>query len=421
MTVSFRWRFRRSPRVVAGALLWALVPGMLVAQGTDAPPAVKVITPQLDFSGIIFGSYQFRTDSAARSTLGGAAPNQFNIDRVYLTFRMPVGENALIRATTDIFQQTSAANNGYYRGWVVRLKYGYLQYSFLKNALGDGTSVQGRIGMLHNVVIEQVEAFWPRYLGTTAVERNGFFSSADVGAAGLVTLSNKMGEVYGTITNGPGYTAGETDRFKDFALRATLTPFANGTSLLKSFAISPWVYKGFVGSAFAAGGAGQLGPGLNGAITDGLARDRYGVLAGIKDRRLTVSGEFAQRTDGGETGLNTVGVPRVSSDSGGRLLSAVVLARPLELMDKANRSPFGVVARFDRFTPNAKPTAPAYAGTTPGYDFTVLGLFWEPTPRTTLTADWQVQSPSGFPAPTPAALKVTPRQSSLYLHWQATY
>lgn len=404
-----------------GALLCALAPGALLAQGTEALPAVKVITPQLDFSGIIFGNYQFRTDSAARSTLGGAAPNQFNIDRVYLTFRMPVGDNAQIRATTDIFQQTSAANNGYYRGWVVRLKYGYVQYSFLKNALGDGSSVQGRVGMLNNVVVDHQESFWPRYLGNTAVERNGFFSSADVGAAGLVTLSNKMGEVYGTITNGPGYTAAEADRFKDFAIRATLTPFANGNSLLKTFAISPWAYKGFVGSAFAAGGAGQLGPGVNGAITDGLAHDRYGVFAGIKDRRLTVAGEFAQRKDGGEAGLNTVGVPRVSSDSSGRLLSAFIVARPMELLHGAHHSPFGVITRIDRFTPNTAPLAPSYAGTTPTYDFAVLGVFWDPTPRTTFSADWQIQRPSGFPVPAPAALKVTPRQSSLYLHWQASY
>lgn len=413
-------RIRLPFLLVAGALFLTSVPSAVRAQGAAAQP-VKVVTPQLDFSGIIFGSYQFRTDSAARATLGGAAPNQFNIDRVYLTFRMPVGDNALIRATSDIFQQTSAATNGYYRGWVVRLKYGYLQYTLLKNSLGDGSNVQGRIGMLHTVLIDHEESFWPRYLGNTAVERNGFFLSSDLGAAGLITLPDKLGEVYGTITNGPGYTAPETDRFKDFALRVTLTPFANDSSLLKTFAISPWAYKGFVGSAFATGGAGQLGPGTNGAITDGLTHDRYGIFAGLKDRRLTVAGEYAQRKDGSETGLNTANAPRASLDSSGRILSGFIVARPMELMDNAHRSPFGVVARYDRFTPNTGPLSPTYAGTTPSYDVTIVGLFWDPTPRTTFSADWQVQRPTGFPDPAPRALKLTPRQSSLYLHWQATY
>ena len=37
------------------------------------------------------------------------------------------------------------------------------------------------------------EDFWPRYLQQVGLERNGFFSSADVGVAGLLTLGNKLG------------------------------------------------------------------------------------------------------------------------------------------------------------------------------------------------------------------------------------
>src|SRR5256885_2245533 len=80
-----------------------------------------------------------------------------------------------------------------------------------------------RFGIVHTVVIDHEEGFWPRYLSQTDVERSGgFFSSSDVGVAGLVTLPNKMGEIYATITNGTGYGAAETDRFKDFAARVSL-------------------------------------------------------------------------------------------------------------------------------------------------------------------------------------------------------
>lgn len=75
-------------------------------------------------------------------------------------------------------------------------------------------------------MIDHFENFWPRYLSQSAVERALFFASADVGVAGLYTLPNKAGEVYATIVNGPGYTARARDRFKDFALRLSLTPLA---------------------------------------------------------------------------------------------------------------------------------------------------------------------------------------------------
>src|ERR1700754_2415905 len=254
------------------AILLALAVVRPAGAQTAAPAA-----PPIDFSGLMFGSFNMRTDSAAKATRGGKAPNSFAIDRVYLTFRMPAGDNGAIRVTTDVFQNTTTATNGYYQGWAIRLKYAYFQYAALKDRFGSGSSLVGRVGALHNVIIDQAEAFWPRYMQQTGVERTGFFSSADVGVAGLLTLGNKWGEVYGTIVNGPGYTSYDRDRFKDFALRASLTPFAkNGTNVyLKSLVVVPWYSRGTVASTFAAGGAGQVGPGDNGAITEGLTRNRY--------------------------------------------------------------------------------------------------------------------------------------------------
>ena len=117
-------------RILIAAL--AVLPGarLAVAQ-TPAPSA-----PPIDFSGLMFGSFNMRTDSAGKATLGGKTPNQFGIDRVYLTFRMPAGDNGSIRVTTDVFQNTSTATNGYYQGWAIRLKYAYFQYAGLKDAFG---------------------------------------------------------------------------------------------------------------------------------------------------------------------------------------------------------------------------------------------------------------------------------------------
>ncbi|HET9425132.1 MAG TPA: hypothetical protein VFO55_07170 [Gemmatimonadaceae bacterium] len=398
----------------------------IVALAIARPAAAQqaaASTPPFDFSGLVFGSYGLRTDSAAKAALGGQMPNQFGIDRVYLTFRMPAGDNGQVRVTTDVFQNTNNATNGYYQGWAIRIKYAYFQYSGLKDFMGEGSSLTGRVGALHNVIIEQTDPFWPRYLQQNGVERTGFFSSADVGVAGLLTLGNKLGEVYGTVTNGPGYTSFDRDRFKDFAIRATLTPFAqsSGNTYLKSLAVTPWYYRGALASAFAAGGANQTGPGTNGAVTDALTRDRYGIFAGVRDRRFSLGVELAQRVDQSEAGSNTAAVPRVVTDSTGRLLAAYTVARPLEWLDGARRSPLSLIARYDRFTPHTDPGSVNYAGTTPSYDYTLFGAAYDVNQRITLALDWQTNTPKGFPPATGTNIRPTPRQSTVFLHWQATF
>ena len=412
----------RFARLIAAGFAITIAPAVGFAQQAPATPAV--VTPAFDFSGVVFGSYSYRTDSAAKAGVGGQSPNQFGLDRAYLTFRMPAGDNGAIRITTDVFQNANTAQNAYYQGWAVRVKYAYLQYTGLKNAMGAGSNLLGRIGVLHTIVIDHQEAFWPRYLQQTAVEKNGFFSSADAGVAGQLTLGDKWGEIYGTVTNGPGYASYEKDRFKDFALRLSLTPLANQTNvnaILKTFTISPWFYKGWVGSGFASGGAGQVGPGTNGAIVDGLARDRYGIFAGLKDRRLTAGAEFAQRKDESETGANTAASPRVVHDSTGRVIDGFVVARPTEWFDASRKSNFSVVARWDRFTPNTSPTSANYAGTTPAYDFYVLGASYDLTQRMTFTFDYQNQSPTDLPSPTGTNVRPTPQQTTLFLHFNVVF
>jgi hypothetical protein len=386
----------RLARLAAAAII--ALPAAGLAQ-QPATPAPAVVTPAFDFSGVVFGSYGYRTDSAAKAGLGGQNPNQFGLDRAYLTFRMPAGDNGQVRVTTDVFQNTNSTQNGFYQGWAIRIKYAYLQYTGLKNEFGTGSSLTGRIGVLHTVVIDHQEQFWPRYLGQTAVERNGFFSSADAGAAGLVTLGNKMGEIYGTITNGPGYTSYETDRFKDFAVRASLTPFANSAdanAIVKTFAITPWYYKGF----------------RAGTIGSALQRDRFGIFTGVRERRLSAGLEYAQRMDESDRGANTAASPRVVTDSSGRLFDGFIVARLLELFGASAKSNFGVVARFDHFTPNVSPTT-ATAGPAPSYNFSVLGASWDLNQKITLALDWQKQTGTNSRAIAPT--------SSIFLHFQASF
>ncbi|MDB4881313.1 MAG: hypothetical protein JWL95_79, partial [Gemmatimonadetes bacterium] len=350
------------------------------AAAPAAPAAAPAPAPTLNFSGLIFGSYNYQLPTTP-SQLRNQANNSFIVDRAYLNFRMAAGDRTSIRITTDVYQTSDSATNAY----TVRAKYAYLQYDVPK--LANGAAVTARIGILQNVIIDHVESFWPRYLSQSPVERAGFFASADAGIAGLLTLPNKMGEVYATIVNGPGYTSRERDRFKDFALRLSLTPLANSpaSSLLQTFTVTAWGYKGATASGFVNGGAGQIG-----AVGAALDRSRAGLFVGLRDPRLVLGGELAQRHDGGETGLNTTASPRGTTETTGRVLSGYTVVRPLAFTNASGKSSVGVVARYDHVSPSTSTTGFATPpSTSNSYHNIIGGVFWDLSQKAQLALDYQ--------------------------------
>jgi hypothetical protein len=336
-------------------------------------PQPATVSIPVDFSGVLYANFQYRGDKGpAKSS------NKFDLERAYLTFRMPAGDRASIRITADVFQQTTTPNDNFYRGWVIRAKYAYLQYDLIKSASWNA-NIRG--GLLHNVVIDHVEQFWPRWVSQTPVERAGFFSSSDAGVATLWTLPNKFGEFYATIVNGPGYTSRETDRFKDYAARLSITPLsASSNKVIKTLALTGWTYQGAVASSFVAGGAGQIGP-----VGSSLPRTRWGVFAGLRDPRLTAGAEFDSRKDAKETGANTVAAPRVEVDSTGRLIAGFVTMKPFQLLNDQSTFPLGLIARWDRSKPNT--STDAYINTVIG------GLTWDLNKKSALSLDYQEQTP----------------------------
>jgi hypothetical protein len=351
-----------------------------------AKPAQRPATPapaptsQLNFSGVIFGSFNY-TLPTTPAPLRNQTNNAFIVDRAYLTFRAAAGDRTSIRITTDVFQSADSSSNAY----TVRAKYAYLQYEAPKAS--NGAQITGRLGILQNVLVEHQEAFWPRYLGQVPTERNGYYASADVGFAGLAALPNKWGEVYATIVNGPGYTARERDRFKDFAIRLTLTPLMHmpASSLLQTLTISAWGYKGATASAFVNGGTGQAGP-----VGEALDRSRAGLFVGIRDPKLTLAGELAQRHDGGDAGQNTLLSPRVRTTTTGRMLSGWTVVRPLAFANASGKSPFGLVARDDHVTPTTSTTGVATPpSSSNAYHNLIAGVFYDLSQKAQLALDYQ--------------------------------
>jgi hypothetical protein len=343
------------------------------APPAPAAPAPAAVSIPVDFSGVLYANFQYQGAQGATK-----AQNKFDLERAYLTFRMPAGDRASIRITADVFQQTNTPNDAFYRGWVVRAKYAYLQYDLIKSASWNA-NIRG--GLLHNVVIDHVESFWPRWISQSPVERAGFFSSSDAGVATLWTLPNKWGEFYATVVNGPGYTSRETDRFKDYAARLSLTPLSGSSNkVIKTFALTGWTYVGAVASSFVNGGVGQIGP-----VGNSLPRTRAGVFAGVRDPRFSAGAEWDTRKDARETGANTVASPRAEVDTTGRLIAGFATIKPFQLVNPGSTFPLGLIARWDRFKPNTD---------TDGYINTIIGgLTWDLNKKSALSLDYQEVTP----------------------------
>jgi hypothetical protein len=374
---SHQKRSARPSRLPLAVGLLMTAPSSPLRGQTPAQPAA----PTVSVSGLIFGNYQYHLSGQNKDF------NQFLLDRAYVTVRATVGDRMSVRVTTDVFQ------SGDQNGWTIRAKYAYLQYDLLKGAPWNAAV---RAGMLHNVMVEHVEQFWPRFVSQVAFERSGGFASADVGAAGLVTLPGRLGEVYAHLVNGPGYTRRETDRFKDYAARLTLTPLAGRASdFLSTLTISPWFYAGASASTFVTGGGG----GAISPIRAGLPRDRYGVVVGLRDPRLTGGAEIGRmRTVTDALGPGPIPT-RVVTDARANIWTAFGTLRPLAFASSTHRSRFGLIVRYDNVESNT--------ATEDRYHFLIGGLLFDLNSRSTLVLDYQEQlTNSGAPAlPAPGSFR----------------
>ena len=331
---------------------------------------------QLDFSGILFLDYQSGGTKTERTV---SQQNRFDVDRVYLTFRMPAGENMSIRVTTDLYQQRDSTRDQFYRGWVIRAKYAWAQYDYLR---GSNTSwrAAARLGLITTPIVDYEESFWLRGLQQVALDQNGYWPSSDAGASTLITLPDRLGETYVGVWNGSGFSSRETDRFKDYGGRFSFTPFKGWQSATKTITITPWGSKGYRSSDFVRG-RGSVRP-----VSEGLQKDRYGVFLGVRDPRFVLGSQLAWKTDVAESVPDTITttVPtRTTVDA--HLISSYAIVKPLGFVTGDASSPFNAVLRYDYIKPNDARSA--YT------NFIIAGIGYDLNRRASLWLDYQNQDP----------------------------
>jgi hypothetical protein len=302
----------------------------------DTTPPKPEFKPSWSFNTWIFGAYTYQTDSTTKAANNGDPSSKFSVDRAYLTFRGQVAPDWGFRVTTDVF---TVGGVGTYTGLAIRLKYAWMQWDFAHAAEPNDLSAFARIGQITTVVIDDEEHYWARWIQKTAVEFWGIQpASSDLGVGAQVNLPGKWGAVVGVLDNGGGYTvATDADRYKDAALRLSLTPLMKGNSLLKTFELSGWYQAGRT-----------QGPGIAPGYKPGLDNNAYGVYIGNADPRLQFGLEYAAR-------LTQSVVPTDSSilDNTAKLTDGFVIIRPFLFADPKGL-PLGVILRYDNYQPNDK-------------------------------------------------------------------
>ncbi len=266
----------------------------------SAVAATGLRAQQVTVGGVSFAQYALQLADSSHND------NGFDVTRAYINVIGKFDHGITTRVTPDIYRDANGSLN-------FRLKYAWFAWK------PENSPVDFRFGQLTTPFIDWQEGLWGyRMQGPVAVDKFGYLTSSDLGAAidGSWNKEQVNGEL--SITNGEGYHSGEGDSHKDVAARLSvrLVPTDDGGSR---------------------GGLRVTGFAHLGARTGGGARNRFLGELSYKSKLLTLAGDYARRTDG-------VADPTIADVSGQLFSIFGVLNVP--------GSNVGFIARVDSVDPN---------------------------------------------------------------------
>lgn len=201
------------------------------APSAPAKPAPAPSYPNVRVGGTLFANYTY-TDSPKSTDADGNtfSPNAFNVVRSYINVTGSLSRVIAFRFTPDIAQEvgTGTSLNG---SLLFRVKYAYLQTNFDKWTT-PGT--WARFGMQPTAFVNFSEDMYRyRFQGPVFVDREGFLSSSDAGAAFRYNLPSGYGDIHAGVYNGETFKKGEVNDQKALQIRGTVRPFAKSASVLR--------------------------------------------------------------------------------------------------------------------------------------------------------------------------------------------
>jgi hypothetical protein len=279
----------------------------LAAAGLAAAAAATPLAAQ-NPSPISVGTVIYTQWSAQLDSLSPA--NNFDVTRAYLTAQGKFNAGFTVRLTADVYHDASATARG---ALLYRLKYAYAAWR------PEGSSLTFRFGLTQTPWLDWEEALWGyRMQGTMPMERNGYVSSSDFGAAVDGNIHHEQVDFQVGAFNGENYNTAPGDQHKDFMGRVSVRLLGSDD-----------------GSRV--GGLRLTGYAQLGTPSSGGTRNRFAGLVSYKSKALTLGGEYISATD-------TVTAPSRAKATGRVISGYGVYNLP--------QSPVAIIARVDLDDPN---------------------------------------------------------------------
>ncbi len=403
------------------SILIFLFTGVLVyGQGKDE------FKPEVKIGGTVYSGWEFNVDnanfiskldtSAANSSAAfGFNPtshqfetsmNSFYLERAYINVKASLAPNVKARITPDIISLKDQNGATQYRFGV---KYAWFDWTAFQSK--SGMALDFTLGVIPNRWIEKNEGYmgfrgfaksFTDYAYTTSASVNGnsvsrstgsFFSSADLGAEGMLTLPKGYAELYVRALNGNGYANLNFDnRFKDFESVVYIHPLS-GQITKKMDALKKAGKTRLAGvTDLTIGGLvymGKLGLGENPSGAQ-FIRNRFGGLANLKINMakfgfFRIGGEFDVQSNQDPSALKPdSAVTTTASGFSGWL----EFNPPVKELDEK----LSIFARYDQFDPNTandNTSTTSFNNNTDKQSLLIFGLVYKPAKVLTLGLTYQ--------------------------------
>jgi len=135
----------------------------LVAAAVAAVP-VAAQAPTVAVGGVAYAQYLYQLKDSANHV------NNFDLTRVYVNVLGTFAGGIRTRVTSDVYRNADGS-------LAYRLKYAYASWT------PENSALTFKMGQIHTPWLDWEENLWDyRVQGTMALDRNGYLSSADLGA-----------------------------------------------------------------------------------------------------------------------------------------------------------------------------------------------------------------------------------------------
>ena len=186
--------------------------------------SVNYIYSQGKVSSKVFFNYSYNSDNKPT--------NEFELDRVYLSYANKISDNLSYKFTSDIGRFNTGKDN--------RLSI------FLKNAMLTWSTDYGKLvfGLQGMNMFSIQESNWKyRFIEKSPQDLFGFASSADLGFGYYNKLSKDVNFSF-LITNGTGYKKSENDDYKKYSLQLVYgqSKLKDGFNIGATVSLEPYDY-----------------------------------------------------------------------------------------------------------------------------------------------------------------------------------